>query len=188
MAANRRALPAPNELARLLRYDADSGALVWLPRTPNMFRDGAQTAAHNCAIWNGKFAGQPALSAPDKRGYLTGNLLGRPVKAHRVIWALVHGEWPVEVDHINGDPADNRLVNLRAVSHAVNGRNLKRKSNNTSGVCGVTQRPSGRWRATITVGGRETTLGTFDTIGEAAQARRDAEARHGFHQNHGRRA
>lgn len=175
-------------LRSVLLYDHGTGALRWKYRPVSMFQSGKQTAEHNCAIWNGKFAGKPALASSDKKGYLTGHLFSKPVKAHRVIWAMVHGEWPAEVDHINGNPADNRLSNLRAVSHAINGRNLRRKSNNTSGVCGVSQRPSGRWRATIMVGGKDLTIGTFDTQELAAEARRAAELEHGFHQNHGRRA
>lgn len=171
-----------------LSYDPETGVLTWKARDPSMFVDGRQTAAHNCAIWNGKFAGKAALSSPDKRGYLTGNLFSKPAKAHRVIWAIVHSEWPDEVDHINGDPSDNRLSNLRAVSHRENGRNLKLKSNNSTGICGVWCRPSGRWAATITVAGRSKTIGTFDTVEQAVSARRKAERDHGFHRNHGRRA
>jgi hypothetical protein len=181
-------LPSQSELQKVLQYDPSTGALTWLERKPEMFEAGKQTREHNCAIWNGKFAGRPGLSSPDKRGYLTGHLFSRPMKAHRVIWALVHGVWPLEIDHINGDTADNRLSNLRAVSHAINGRNLRRKVNNTSGVCGVYKRPSGRWCASITVSGKDKSLGTFDTLAEAAQARAAAEAMHGFHPDHGRRA
>lgn len=176
-----------HRIRSVLSYNPDTGALTWKVRDPSMFEDGKQTAEHNCAIWNGKFAGKPALSSPDKRGYLTGNLFSRPTKAHRAVWALVYGEWPIEVDHINGDPSDNRLSNLRAVTHCENGRNLKLKSNNSTGICGVWRRPSGRWAATITVAGSSKTIGTFDTIDQAIGARRNAERAYGFHNNHGRR-
>lgn len=173
-------------LKDLLHYDPASGALTWRERPVAMFKGGKQSAAHNCAIWNGKFANQPALAAPDKRGYLHGHLLSAKVKAHRVIWALIYGAWPDgEIDHIDGNPANNRLSNLRVVSHALNGRNLKLKKNNTSGHCGVNRRPSGRWCATVTVNGQTITFGTFDTQDEAIAARKLGEAAHGFHANHG---
>lgn len=174
-------------LGRLLIYDDMTGRLTWRERDVSLFADGRQTALHNCAIFNAKFAGKPALNAPDKRGYLCGCILRKPMKAHRAIWAMKMGHWPDEVDHINGDPADNRIENLRSVSHSVNGRNLKLKANNRSGFCGVHQAPSGRWKALITVNRKSITLGTFDTIEEAAEARSIAERKYQFHPNHGRR-
>ena len=179
---------AMRELHMLLDCDFNTGVLTWRKRTADRFSAGKQSAEHNCAIWNGRFAGSPALNSPDKRGYLTGHLNGAPVKAHRIIWALAYGEWPDEIDHINGDPSDNRLCNLRAVSHAQNGRNLRLKRTNTSGACGVYRRPSGRWYARITVGGVARNLGTFDTKAQAVAAQRIAAQDAGFHANHGRRS
>jgi hypothetical protein len=176
----------PAALHELLAYDDATGILTWKRRPISMFSDGRQSAAQNYAIWNGKFAERPALNTPDKRGYRTGHLLSKPVKAHRIIWAMVHGEWPQgDIDHIDGDAANNRIENLREVTHAINGRNMRLKKNNQSGACGVTQRPSGRWVAKLQVDGRQITVGTFDTMSEAVVARRDAEKAHGFHTNHG---
>lgn len=179
-------LPSPVELRQLLSYESETGALHWKERPASMFHAGKQTVEQNQAIWNARFSGKPALASPDKRGYLTGHLFGRPVKAHRVIWALVYGQWPAsEIDHIDGNPSNNRAENLRLVSHAINSRNLRRKKNNSTGVCGVFQRPSGRWGAHMQVNGRNITIGTFDTIEEAAAARSEAQRDFGFHKNHG---
>lgn len=62
-------------------------------------------------------------------------------KVHRVVWELFNGVIgnDREVDHINGDSSDNKLSNLRLVSHAVNMRNTKRRRRNTSGVTGVSK-------------------------------------------------
>lgn len=179
-------IPSPELLRQLLRYDPETGHLFWRKRDVSMFTDGKQSASQNCNIWNGKFAGKPALAMPDKTGYLTGHVLSRPVKSHRVIWAMQTGAWPAsDIDHINGRPADNRWINLREVTHAENGRNLRLKVTNRSGYCGVWQRPSGRWAAVITVNGLSKTIGTYDTKELAAAARKNAERLHGFHCNHG---
>lgn len=84
--------------------------------------------------------------------------------AHRVAWLFAHGQWPRNtIDHINGNKADNRLCNLRDVPHAENLRNQhKARSNNSTGLLGVSQRPSGKtWQARIGVDGRQFSLGFF---------------------------
>jgi hypothetical protein len=173
-------------LYEVLEYDPSTGLLTWKPRSISLFNDGKQSAYHNQAIWNGRFAGKPALSCADARGYLTGNLFGRAVKAHRIAWEIFYSHPPRgEIDHINGNRQDNRISNLRDVSHAENGKNLRLKANNTTGITGIRKRPSGRWAATISPGGKNVTLGTFDTLGEAKKAREIGEREYGFHPNHG---
>jgi hypothetical protein len=83
----------------------------------------------------------------------------------------VHGRWPTHnIDHINGDPTDNRLSNLRDVPQATNLQNI-RTAHKTSatGLLGASPY-RGRYRATITASGRQTTVGYFDTAGEAHAA------------------
>lgn len=67
------------------------------------------------------------------------------IRAHRLAWVLAHGEWPTElVDHINGDRADNRLANLRDVSHRVNQQNQKHhRATGTHRQTGGTQEENG---------------------------------------------
>jgi len=100
----------------------------------------------------------------------------------------VHDEWPQdEIDHINGIRTDNRLVNLRSVTHRENQKNIKRSTCNTSGRVGVRwEGHRSKWRSAIKVDGREKHLGSFDSFAEASAARKAAEIKYGFHKNHGR--
>mgnify|MGYP001222984437 CR=1 FL=1 len=184
-------LPSPEALRQLLRYEPETGKLFWRERGPETFMEGEgrYTAVRMAKIWNSKLARREAISCIDKGlGYRKGSLNGRKVYAHRVIWALHTGHWPLEdIDHINGDRADNRWGNLRAVPHSVNARNTRIRCTNTSGMMGVARYGRhGRWRALIMVDGRTKHIGCFDTYEQACAARKDAEARLGFHPNHGR--
>ena len=121
-------------------------------------------------------------------GYLCTRLGGKSYQMHRLAWLYVHGAWPDgQIDHINGDRTDNRISNLRDVSHVENGRNQKLGATNKSGANGVHWFSSRKkWRAAITVNGKSRHLGYFDTVAEASEARRSADEVYGFHQNHGR--
>lgn len=179
-------LLTPEELRKLLRYEPDTGKLYWLERTPDMFNDCSQGRERYCAIWNTKFAGKEALAAYEGRGNLHGRIFNRAYKAHRVAWALHQGEWPThEIDHINHVPDDNRILNLRCVTGEENSRNLPKRADNSSGVTGVGwHKKALKWRARISVG-TEIHLGLFDVFEDAVAARKEAEIKYGFHQNHG---
>lgn len=176
----------PTVLRDLLEYTPSTGRLTWKRRDPSYFTKGRYSADRAAAAWNSKNAGKEAFTALDNHGYRQGRVFDRPVKAHRVIWSLVHGEWPSEIDHVNGDRSDNRLCNLRCVSHADNQRNQRIRKNSSSGVLGVSRASkSDRWRARIKVDFQEIFLGHFTTFDEAVAARREAERRFSFHENHG---
>lgn len=104
-----------------------------------------------------------------RREYRSVSLGGRIYFAHRVVWALFYKEEPPEnIDHINGEPTDNRPANLRAASHAQNMRNKRRYRSNTSGIKGVHKRKdSGLWRAYISCNGKRTHIGQYQTKEEA---------------------
>jgi hypothetical protein len=107
--------------------------------------------------------------------------------AHRLAWFMYYGTWPAnQIDHINGDGLDNRICNLRDVTHAENGRNLKLKKNNTTGVCGVSFQAN-RYKAEIWFEGKKYHLGRFINLEDAALARAEAEKKFGFHKNHGKK-
>jgi hypothetical protein len=109
-------------------------------------------------------------------GYEVIKFQGRSVYAQRMAWFWVYGVWPpTELDHINGDKADNRIANLRPATKVQNSMNRGANKNNAAGVKGVCWRPdTGRWRAYITINGRKKSLGSFDDIEDAAAAYRTA--------------
>lgn len=106
--------------------------------------------------------------SPNKAGYLRTRILGKLYYNHHLVWFLHHGAWPLALDHINGDRADNRLENLRICNQRQNMHNARKHSNNRTGVKGVGWRPDKqRYRARIVINGKETCLGHFLTLEEA---------------------
>jgi hypothetical protein len=89
------------------------------------------------------------------------------------------GAWPDgDVDHINGDGADNRWANLRCVTHAENLWNAKKRKDNNSGYFGVSfARRERKWRAQIVVNKTYYSLGDHATAEGAARARDAAAVR-----------
>lgn len=162
----------PEILRELLSYDPDTGKLYWKPRPAEMFRESdLRTRNHSCNQWNGRYAGKEAFTAY-LHGYKQGRVLGRYASAHRVAWAIHHGEWPEgEIDHINMERDDNRIANLRLATSSNNHMNRGRQENNTSGVKGVYwQKARGKWMAQIQVAGKQIFLGRYATKSEAHAA------------------
>ena len=176
-------------LLSILRYEPDTGKLYWLERPVSLFTDGKQTANHSCRAWNGNFAGKEAFTSHNSDEAFIGSIFDRMYIAHRVSWFMEYGKWPLEVDHSDHCPNNNRFETLREVSHLENQRNRSMNSNNKSGVTGV-RREKGRpnWSAIIGVKGKVIRLGKFKDINDAIAARKAAEIKYNFHENHGKRA
>ncbi len=107
---------------------------------------------------------------------------------HRIAWMLTHKKWPEgQIDHINGNRADNRLENLRDVPLGTNRKNMKKPKNNTSGYMGIGwDKGRNKWNVKIGVNGKTVNIGRFKELDEAIAAREQAEIEYGFHKNHGR--
>lgn len=179
-----RALPDIELLRRLISYDPKTGHLTWNERRPEDFNCDSRDSV--CAMWNKKFAGKRALNHLSARGYLVGSIKPFSLSAHRVAWAIQTGCWPMQVDHQNHDRTDNRFINLRDVSNAENAKNMRKSSRNKSGVVGVFKHSQlDKWTAQIVVDGKARHIGLFDSLSEAAAARKAAEIDAGFHDNHG---
>ncbi len=164
-------------------YEAASGHLFWKQRPSHHFAN-----LNACGVWNSKHAGCMAGSPNIKRRWST-KIGGKLYQNHRLVWALAHGVWPSDqIDHINGNPEDNRLENLRVVANAENQKNRWQSRHNTSGVNGVYWHSrDNKWTAHIRDGGRQRALGYFDTCEEAAAARKAAEHQLGYAARHGER-
>ena len=144
---------AQSQLKKLLHYDPDTGVFTHkLPR-------------HGVSV--GREAG---YLQPDGYRYVT--LLGFRYVAHRLIWVYVHGYLPAnQLDHINRNRSDNRLLNLREVTAAENKQNLGISSKNKSGFRGVSfDKDNNLWRASISVNNKPVNLGRYPTILEASKA------------------
>ncbi len=175
-------LPSQDKLNAVLEYRSDTGKLYWKHRPDSFFK-----SAKAAEAWNRRHSGKEAMTSVAHNGYLYGTVLGVGYKAHRVIWVMIHGEQPEEVDHINGIRSDNRIENLRNVSRSQNSMNMKIRCDNSSGHIGVYYlKHRGTWLAGIKKEGVLTHLGTFYSKEDAIRARQAAEANQGFHENHGR--
>jgi len=115
-------------------------------------------------------------------GYAAARIDGELVRLHDVVMAMDHEEKPegCYVDHINQDKLDNRRCNLRFVTPTESSKNIPLSVLNTSGCVGVSRTKRGRFRAYITINKKWVSLGTYDTLREAAEARMEAETRLGF--------
>jgi len=158
-------IPIPY-LRECFEYDPETGVIRWHERPRSHFPDDRMHRS-----WNTRFAGTTA-GTPSK-GYVQVRLLGHFIHAHRIIWALVTGEWPTdELDHRNGQRADNRLAdNLRPATRAEQAQNTSLRKDNRSGLTGVWfYKRTGRWAAGIEISDNRHHLGYFDTKEEAHAA------------------
>jgi hypothetical protein len=96
---------------------------------------------------------------------------GKYYCAHRLAWLYVYGKWPDGyVDHINGDPTDNRISNLRDSTQSQNLCNSKLPVTNKTGVKGVSWDDSrGQWFAKIQYKKKQYPLGRYDDFDVACQ-------------------
>ena len=156
------------ELRRIFDYLPTNGSLLWKEKISDKVVVGSTAGTKNDS------------------GYIIISINKKRYRAHRLVWLYSYGEWPSEVDHINHVCDDNRLENLRSVSHSCNGKNCKKNKRNKSGVTGVHwDKARDKWAVEIFVNGTKHHLGRYDSKFDAACIRKSAERRHNFHFNHG---
>lgn len=140
------------------RYES-SGNLIWKERPISVWQD---------KTWNTRNAGKIAGSISNK-GYVRikfSSIANTKVSAHRIVWEMHYGriiDPLLQIDHINGDRADNRIENLRLISGQANCFNTKAK--------GYTWHQNNKkWQAQICINQKNKNLGYFETEEEARQA------------------
>lgn len=84
---------------------------------------------------------------------------------HRMIFLYHHGFLPKCVDHIDGNPSNNKIENLREANNFQNAQNSKNWATNTSGfknvhICNKTK----KWRVRISINGKRVHIGSFEDI------------------------
>lgn len=131
-------------LKELLYYDPETGVFTWTFH--NKFN------AHK---------GKPCTYTANGRVQIM--IKGKPYLAHRLAWLYVNGSFPSKhIDHINGDPVDNRISNLREATPTENAQNTRIRSDNTSGFPGVRlDTKKGKWHAQIRYCGKRYHLGFY---------------------------
>ena len=145
-------LPDISELKRCLSYNPFTGRVIWKVKKAIRVQVGDRA---------GKVNGH---------GYRYISFNDVSIKEHRIIWALMNGEWPpagMEIDHKNGIRSDNRWENLRLATKQQNMANSVRST--TTGFKGV-QKKGNRFVATLGYKYKKLHLGSFGTAEEARDA------------------
>jgi hypothetical protein len=160
-------------LRELLVYEPETG-IFWWRRQSNA--TGPTLGVRE--RWANQRAG--ALTV---QGYSIINVDGERFRSVRLAWLYMTGEWPTNhIDHINGDPADDRWVNLREATRSENMANAKLiRTNNTSGARGVSwNKRLEKWHARVNFERRLYHCGYFNSFEEAVESRdRKAAQLHG---------
>lgn len=140
-------------LQNLLDYNSKTGVFLWKKK-----RRGIKTGV--------------ALGSNNGFGYLRITVLGKSYYAHRLAWFYIHGDFPEEIDHINGNKSDNRIENLRASTRKANAQNkTTHQKNNENQMLGVSwHKKAKKWQAHICIYKQRKYLGLFSDATEAHKA------------------
>lgn len=174
----RKPLPSKDYLQERLDYNPDSGLLFWKEKKVKQ-----GDIPSRVATWNTRYAYTEAFKKIDANGYLQGALNNTGYQAHRIVYKWVTGEEPEEIDHDNRIRTDNRWENLKASTHVKNNQNQKLRSNNKSGITGITwDTLANKWG--VKIGNKR--VGRYTHLEDAIAARNEALRINGYHPNHGK--
>ena len=112
-----------------------------------------------------------SIKVGDKVGYLTKDGYKRTMinkkneKLHRLIFLYHYGYFPQLIDHIDGNGINNKIENLREVSHMQNSQNKKMAINNTSGSKNVYwHNAAKKWTVVLTLNKKKKVIGYFEDL------------------------
>lgn len=154
-----RPLPSQERLRDLFRYDEETGSLYWRPVSGKSFRD---------ANFNSRF-GDKVAGTIGVQGYRAIGIKGAYYKAHRLIWKMHYGTEPRSIDHIDRNPLNNRLENLRESDHKAQMLNRNLFKSNKTGHRHVSIDIQGKKRFKVVIDRKS--YGRFYTLEEALVAR-----------------
>jgi hypothetical protein len=159
-------------LKTLFFCDFEKGFLVWAERGPKLFNDSKITKEQKAKLWNARFSGKQAFTALNSGGYYYGSIFGKMYLAHRILFALNYGAFPLSIiDHVDGNPLNNSIGNLRVCTRKQNAQNVGIRITNTSGFKGVSwHSPSSKFLASISCDGKSRHIGLFKTASDASIA------------------
>lgn len=141
-------LVTPERLHHVLNYAPETGLFHWRNPPTKRVRAGA------------------VVGCPNSAGYLRVMIDKRSYLLHRLAWLYVHSVWPADqIDHIDGNPLNNRITNLRESDQSQNMANARISTRNKSGVKGVSwSKANQKWIVVV----KNQYLGGYDTKDEAA--------------------
>jgi hypothetical protein len=116
-----------------------------------------------------KRPGDLVNTKPDPLGYGYVTWRRKHYAVHRIVFLLAHGWLPECIDHIDGDPGNNRIENLRAATRLQNQHNRRVNARTKTGVKNVAPH-NGRWCVRFSVDRKTRHFGSFDTLEEAREA------------------
>lgn len=137
---------------------------------------------HSRNVWIGRKVGSKT-----QRGYYQLQLNKKFYLNHRIIFLMHHGYLPEYLDHIDGNPSNNKIENLRAATLTQNQYNTKLHKNNNSGFKGVSWcNTTNNWRVRIQIKKVGKVIGYFDDLELAGLVAQEARNKyHGEFANHG---
>ena len=152
-------------------FEYREGALIWKLRPADSFATSRSFSLHKTR-YAGAIAGHISIN-----GYVQVRVNGKLDYAHRIIWQMLNGDIPngCEIDHVDTNPQNNLISNLRLATSSNNKWNTNKPCTNTSGFKGVSlNKRTGRFTAAYKKNGKQNHLGYFDTAEEASEAYKKA--------------
>jgi len=181
-------LPDQKILKLVFDYEEDTGKLYWKfvsEATATRLGWSSKRSKQHNTRYSGKEAGHEFTNTSGAQSYQV-RYDGKSYYVHRIIWQWYHGSECNLIDHIDGNPLNNRIPNMRSVDNKTNTKNCKISVANKSGHTGVSwSKYHNKWEAYIWRDCKKYNLGLFVELEEAVKARKSKEVEFNYHENHG---